>query len=110
MNSFNVYRMLEGRDTSAHSYEDFFASHLLSLGLSVWPAGGPDNQTPHAEDEVYYVVEGHGRISVGAEDDAVGPGSLVFVAAGVEHRFHDIEETLKVLVFWAPPHRRPHTS
>jgi len=34
----------------------------------------------------------------------VKAGSLVFVATGVEHQFHDIEEELRVLVFWAPPH------
>lgn len=104
MDSFNVYRMLEGRDTVEHSYEDFFRSDLLSLGLSIWPAGGLDNQQPHREDEVYYVIEGRGSIRVGDADELVGPGSVVFVAAGVEHRFHHIEETLKVLVFWAPPH------
>jgi hypothetical protein len=29
------------------------------------------------------------------------------VATGVEHRFHNIEEDLRVLVFWAPPHNTP---
>jgi hypothetical protein len=29
------------------------------------------------------------------------------VATGVEHRFHSIEEDLRVLVFWAPPHPAP---
>jgi hypothetical protein len=37
-------------------------------------------------------------------DRPVQPGSLVFVATGVEDRFHSIEEDLRVLVFWAPPH------
>jgi mannose-6-phosphate isomerase-like protein (cupin superfamily) len=40
---------------------------MLSLGLSVWPAGLPDEQRPHAEDEVYYVVEGRGRLQVADE-------------------------------------------
>jgi mannose-6-phosphate isomerase-like protein (cupin superfamily) len=101
---FNVNEMLARREKETHTYEDFFRSEKLSLGLSVWPTGLPDEQKPHAEDEVYYVVEGRGRIQVGDEDRAVGPGSVVFVAAGVDHHFHDIEETLGVLVFWAPPH------
>jgi mannose-6-phosphate isomerase-like protein (cupin superfamily) len=53
---------------------------------------------------VYYVISGRGTIRVGGEDRPVKPGSLVFVAARVEHRFHTIEEDLCVLVFWAPPH------
>jgi quercetin dioxygenase-like cupin family protein len=39
---------------------------------------------------------------VGGEDQAVGEGTVIFVAAGVEHRFHDIAEELVVLVFFAP--------
>ncbi|MDQ6917729.1 MAG: cupin domain-containing protein [Candidatus Dormibacteraeota bacterium] len=94
------------RDADGHGYIDFLASDLLSCGLAVWPKGVTDRQQPHAEDEVYYVIEGAGRIRVGDEDHAVKSGSLVFVAAGVEHRFHAIEADLRVLVFWAPPHRR----
>ena len=92
------------RDAGGHGYVDFLASDKLSVGLAVWPAGSIDRQRPHTEDEVYYVISGRGRIRVGDEDRVVQPGTLVLVATGVEHRFHDIEEDLRVLVFWAPPH------
>ena len=92
------------RDADGHGYVDFLASEKLSVGLAIWRAGSTDRQQPHGEDEVYYVISGRGRISVGGEERAVKAGSLVFVAAEVEHRFHDIEEDLRVLVFWAPPH------
>jgi quercetin dioxygenase-like cupin family protein len=36
------------------------------------------------------------------EDREVSVGSVIFVAAEVEHRFHDITEELAVLVFFAP--------
>jgi len=92
------------RDADGHGYIDFLASDKLSVGLAVWTQGATDRQQPHREDEVYYVISGRGTIWVGDEDRSVKPGSLVFVAAGVEHRFHAIEEELRVLVFWAPPH------
>ena len=92
------------RDADGHGYVDFLASSQLSVGLAIWPAGSTDRQKPHREDEVYYVIAGRGTICVAEENRQVKPGSLVFVAAGVEHRFHDIEEDLSVLVFWAPPH------
>jgi mannose-6-phosphate isomerase-like protein (cupin superfamily) len=38
----------------------------------------------------------------GTEDRAIGRGTLIFVAASVEHRFYQIEEELEVLVFFAP--------
>src|SRR5439155_21800805 len=92
------------RDAEGHGYVDFLASNKLSVGLAIWPAGSVDRQRPHEEDEVYYVISGRGTIWVADEDRPVRAGSLVFVAAQVEHRFHDIEEDLRVLVFWAPPH------
>ena len=98
------------RDDQGHGYIDFLASEKLSVGLSIWPAGSVDRQRPHEEDEVYYIITGRGVIRVADEDRAVKAGSLVFVAAHVEHRFHDIEEDLRVLVFWAPPHRPVHHS
>jgi quercetin dioxygenase-like cupin family protein len=57
------------------------------------------------------VVAGTARIRVGAEDYAVAAGSVVFVGADVEHRFHDIEEQLVVLVVFGPAeytHRVDH--
>ena len=92
------------RDADGHGYIDFLASDKLSVGLAIWPKGKPNRQRPHKEDEVYYVISGRGSIQVAGEDRAVEAGSLVFVGAGVEHHFHSIEEDLRALVFWAPPH------
>jgi mannose-6-phosphate isomerase-like protein (cupin superfamily) len=97
----------EPRDADGHGYMDFLASDRLSVGLANWPAGGSDRQRPHDQDEVYYVISGRATITVAGEDRPVAAGSLVFVAAHVEHRFHSIEEDIRVLVFWAPPHSRP---
>ena len=66
------------------------------------PAGATDLQRPHHEDEMYYVVRGKGRFRAGDEDREISAGSVLFVAAEVEHRFHDITEELAVLVFFAP--------
>jgi mannose-6-phosphate isomerase-like protein (cupin superfamily) len=65
-------------------------------------AGAVDRQSPHAEDEVYYVVDGRAQITVGDETRDVGPGALVYVARTVPHRFHDIDEDLRILVIFAP--------
>ncbi len=51
---------------------------------------------------MYYVVRGQARMRVGSEDRDVSPGSVIFVAAELEHRFYDIVEELVVLVFFAP--------
>ena len=46
---------------------------------------------------------GRGAIMVAGENQEVGPGSVVFVGRGVEHRFHSITEQLQILVVFAPP-------
>ena len=61
-----------------------------------------DPQTPHAEDEVYYVISGRATVRVDGRDSPVGAGSVVFVGRRVEHRFHSITERLELLVVFAP--------
>ena len=103
MNAFELSQLLAERETSGRAYLEFLRVPSLSMGLYVLPAGGTDPQQPHTEDEVYYVAGGRASIRVGSEDRAVEPGSVVFVEAGIEHRFHTIREGLTVLVFFAPP-------
>lgn len=103
MDAFAAEELLAGLDSGRHDFAEFFRSSTLSLTVARWPAGSVDDQEPHTEDEVYYVVSGRARLSVADEDVAVGAGSIAYVAAGAEHRFHDIQEDLEVIVFWAPP-------
>ncbi|MDQ6900421.1 MAG: cupin domain-containing protein [Candidatus Dormibacteraeota bacterium] len=105
MNAFQLEELHPARETDGHGYVDFLSSERLSVGYAIWPAGVSDRQQPHAEDEVYHVVQGRAMIQVGQEDLPVRAGSVVYVAAGVEHHFHSIEDELRVLVFWSPPHR-----
>src|SRR5258708_32431167 len=99
MMPFGVSLLAPPRDADGHGYMDVLASDLLSVGFSIWPAGVEDGQRPHAEDEVYHVLAGRATIRVDGEDRSVGPGSVVYAAAGVAHRFHSIEEELRMLVF-----------
>ena len=93
------------RAASGKLYRQFMSCGTLSVGLYRLAAGADDPQSPHAEDEVYYIVAGRARLTAGDEDIAVAPGSTIFVAREVPHRFHSIEETLSVLVFFAPEHK-----
>ncbi len=102
MQAFEMADLAAERAAADRLYLEFLRVPALSMGLYVLPAGGVDPQQPHTEDEVYYVARGRGMIRVGDEDRAVGPGSIVFVAARVDHRFHTIEEELEILVFFAP--------
>jgi mannose-6-phosphate isomerase-like protein (cupin superfamily) len=102
MQAFELSELLAAHHQGGRLYHEFLRVPTLSMGLYILAAGGVDPQQPHAEDEVYYILRGRGRIRVGEEDRAVESGSVIFVAAGVEHRFHTITEELQILVFFAP--------
>lgn len=102
MQAYELADLISQRADSNKLYLEFLKVPDLSMGLYVLPAGGMDPQSPHTEDEVYYVVSGRAQIKVADEDCAVQAGSIVYVAKNVEHRFHSIEEELTVIVFFAP--------
>ena len=102
MQAFELTQLISQQNSSNKLYLEFLKVHALSMGLYILPVGGIDPQSPHTEDEVYYVVNGKAKIRVGKEDRDVGAGSIVYVAKKVEHRFHSIDEELQVLVFFAP--------
>ena len=102
MQAYELAQLISQRESSNKLYLEFLKVPDLSLGLYVLPAGGADPQSPHTEDEVYYVVGGRAQILVAEENRDVQAGSIVYVPKNVAHRFHSIEEDLTVLVFFAP--------
>jgi len=102
MDAYELADLAAQREDSGRPYLEFISVPDLSVGLYVLPAGQPDLQQPHGEDEVYYVVSGAGQVTVGDESRDVRPGSVVFVAAHVPHRFHDITEDLTLFVAFGP--------
>jgi mannose-6-phosphate isomerase-like protein (cupin superfamily) len=84
------------------NYREFLRVPALSAAMYILAGGQPDTQTPHDQDEVYVVTRGTGRIQVGDELAEVGPGSVIYVATDVEHRFRDYTDDLEILVLFAP--------
>ena len=103
MDAFDLASLEHRRAAGSRPYLEFLRVPALSAGLYTLEAGAVDGQLPHTEDEVYVVMTGRGRITVGDEVREVGPGSVVYVAATVPHRFHDIAERLEIVVLFAPP-------
>ena len=102
MDAFELQQLLDERSRTQRAYLEFLRVPSLSAGVYMLPAGGIDPQQPHTEDEVYYIASGRGAISVAGENHDVVAGSVVFVKAGDDHRFHSIVEELVILVFFAP--------
>jgi mannose-6-phosphate isomerase-like protein (cupin superfamily) len=83
-------------------YHEFLRVPAMSAGIYVLQAGATDNQTPHKEDEIYCVVRGKAKMRLGREEREVREADVIFVEAGLEHRFFDIPEELVLLVIFAP--------
>ena len=101
MDRFTLQELVE-RQAAGGGYLEFLRVPDLSLGLYVLEAESVDGQSPHTEDEAYVVLEGRARFTAGDETRDVGPGDTLFVRAGVSHRFHDIEERLRLIVVFGP--------
>ena len=102
MPTFTFSEIEQQLQAAGGHYREFLRVPALSLGLYVLPTGSEDGQSLHTEDEAYYVIAGRAMVNVAGEEQAVGPGSVVYVAANVPHHFHSITEDLRLLVFFAP--------
>jgi mannose-6-phosphate isomerase-like protein (cupin superfamily) len=102
MDAFEIAQVDAERSAAGRLYQEFLRVPSMSAGLYVLEAGAADPQSPHAEDEIYYVIAGRAQIRVAGEDRPLQPGSVVFVGKDVEHRFHSIEQRLQLLVLFAP--------
>jgi mannose-6-phosphate isomerase-like protein (cupin superfamily) len=96
-----LYKISSLRSLS-QEYKEFVRTPDISAGVYRLAAGATDQQTPHTEDEIYYVVSGHGRFGAAGRDTEVVPGDVLFVPKMEAHQFHDIDEDLVLLVVFGP--------
>ena len=99
---FEIRKLLDDRARNARPYLEFLRVPAMSAGVYVLAAGAQDNQKPHDEDEIYYVVSGRAMMKLGATERAVKDGDVIFVERKLDHRFFDIKEELVLLVIFAP--------
>jgi mannose-6-phosphate isomerase-like protein (cupin superfamily) len=82
-----------------------------SLAEARLPAGGAT--TPHRHpitEEIYYILEGQGRMCVGEEVREVGPGDAIAIPPGACHQITNIgSTTLKFLCCCAPAYEHADT-
>ena len=98
--AFEVEAVRRRLEAGNGGYEVVHASPGLEVGVYVLVAPEPDHQQPHADDELYVVLEGSGVLTVEGEAIPVVEGQSVFVPAGAEHQF-TAYEGLSVLVIFA---------
>ncbi len=99
--TFGIAQLIEKQKNSGTPYLEFLRVPSLSSGIYTLRAGSKDLQSPHDEDEVYFVLDGKARVRVGDEERDVGRGSILYVSATSDHSFIEIEEDTTLLVFFA---------
>jgi mannose-6-phosphate isomerase-like protein (cupin superfamily) len=74
-----------------------------TMSVELYAPVGADPQTPHAQDELYFIYSGRGVFVADGERYPCAAGDCFFVAAGVAHRFEDFSSDFSTwVVFWGP--------
>ena len=100
MHAFEVAAVKQRLGEAGGGYEAVHESAGLELGVYVLVAPEADHQQPHADDEIYVVLEGTGVLNVEGVATPVAEGQAIFVPAGADHQF-TAYEGLSVLVIFA---------
>lgn len=75
----------------------------LDVALSL-PQRPNKQQTPHAQDELYFIIRGRGFLLHDSKRVPFEPGDILFVAAGTEHQFEDTSDDLTLWRVFCGPH------
>ena len=74
-----------------------------SMSVEYYKPEGEDLQTPHRQDELYVVASGTGTFYRNGERCTFGPGDVLFVPAGMEHRFENFSPDFATwVIFYGP--------
>jgi len=74
-----------------------------TLEIEIYKPIKIDRQEPHSRDEVYFVISGSGFFVNGDSRKPFETGEVLFVEAGVEHRFEDFTDDFSTwVVFYGP--------
>lgn len=98
-----LLKSLPGKVTKKWPMGERFVSAFAHGTMSVefYAPIGHDPQTPHVQDELYFIHSGHGELVIDNERHNFVSGMVFFVPAGVEHRFENFSEDFSTwVVFW----------
>lgn len=74
-----------------------------SMSVELFQPEGEDVQQPHDQDELYVVVAGRAVFERDGEHVECASGDVLFVPAGMRHRFHEMEDEFATwVIFWGP--------
>jgi mannose-6-phosphate isomerase-like protein (cupin superfamily) len=97
---YDITTYLEKIENSGSYFSTFIDRESLAAGVLLLKPGEDDTQTPHENDEIYFILSGDGFLKIKNKNYEVSKNRLFFVAKNVKHFFHGNTEELKVLYFF----------
>ena len=104
--SFDIKEIVGLSQQAPGNYHQFIKVPSMRTGVYTLEAGAFDDQTPHEEDEIYYVLSGEAKLEIdeGKEILEAFRGSVLFVPRQTKHRFIQILSPLQLLVVFSATH------
>ena len=98
----------EIRELLAHRNSSIRNQTLAEARLPIGAGTAPHHHLK--TEEIYYILEGHGRMQVGDETRDVGPGDAIAIPPGAFHQITNTgDATLKFLCCCAPGYEHDDT-
>ena len=74
-----------------------------TMSVELYAPKGVDPQTPHSQDEIYFIQSGKGELVLNGMRHSCSVGDAFFISAGIEHRFENFSGDFTTwVVFWGP--------
>lgn len=73
----------------------------LAIGIQMLKKGDEYGEPRHRNGEVYFVLKGQAKLSIGKQVVKASPGTALLVPAGKPHRFYDVKEEFVFLFIFA---------
>jgi mannose-6-phosphate isomerase-like protein (cupin superfamily) len=81
----------------------FYPISAGTMRAGLYAPRGEDKQTPHKQDEIYVVNRGEAVFVRGEDRRECKAGDILFVPAGVSHRFEDFSGDFETwVIFYGP--------
>ncbi len=101
MNRLTIQTALKTLGSQDQEFEVLFEHGTISI--EIYKPELTDTQQPHTKDEVYVVASGSGYFVNGDSREKFESGEVLFVPAGVEHRFGEFTNDFSTwVIFYGP--------
>ena len=70
------------------------------MSVEIYRPVKTDPQTPHKQDELYVIISGTGEFLNDGKRVTFSPGDVLFVPAGIEHRFENFIDDFSTWVIF----------